>query len=219
MKLSESKYNVTVREKVLIPTRDGVNLAAYLYMPDALGKFPAVMTYRPYRRDLAVKLGTGAKPFEFARRGYVYVFLDMRGTGSSEGHQSEGLRSQQWEDGYDAVEWISQQPWCDGNVGMEGISAGGGASINVASLNPPHLKAIIPAMIGGTENAWAHPGGVMRCLGLNVGCCSMIDGWRYGITTFSITTNGSFHYMNIQRKTNLCVKAISSYPGWISWIR
>ena len=175
MNQSESKYDVRVVKDVLIPARDGVNLAADLYMPDALGKFPAVMSYYPYHKDdCAAKADLVNDPFEFARKGYVYVFLDMRGTGSSEGHQPEMMRFQQWEDGYDAVEWISQQPWCDGNVGMCGISYGGCTSINVASLNPPHLKAIISTMGDVAESAWTHPDGVMRCLGLNLWCCRML---------------------------------------------
>ena len=137
MKLSEPEYNVEVRKNVLIPMRDGVSLAADLYMPDALAKFPAVMTYIPYHKDDLATASLVKDPFEFVQKGYVRVFLDMRGTGNSEGHQPAISRFQQWEDGYDTVEWISQQPWCDGNVGMCGMSYGGYTSLNVASLTPP----------------------------------------------------------------------------------
>ena len=154
--------------------RDGVNLAANLYLPDVPGKFPAVMTYYPYHKDdVIAKAFILEEAFELAQRGYVYVFLDIRGTGGSEGAQTEAFRLQQWEDGYDAIEWISQQSWCDSNVGMCGISYGGYSSINVAAQSPPHLKAIVPIDGDVTLSSWTHPGGVMRCLGLNMWCCMM----------------------------------------------
>lgn len=175
MKPSEPKYDVKEIKDVLIPTRDGVNLAANLHMPDAPGKFPAVMSYYPYHKDdVIAKAYIGEEPIEFARRGYVHVFVDMRGTGGSEGHQPEIFRFKQWEDGYDAVEWVSQQPWCDGNVGMWGLSYGGYSSINVAALSPPHLKAIVPIQGDVTESAFTHPGGALRLLATNLWCCLMI---------------------------------------------
>jgi len=168
MEPTEAKYDAKVVKNVLIPMRDGVQLACDVYMPDTAGKFPAVLTIYPYHKDgLIGKVIVTEELRAFAPRGYVYVLLDMRGTGNSEG-QSGFMRFQQWEDGYDAVEWIAQQPWCNGNVGMCGWSYGGFTSINVASLNPPHLKAIVPVMAQMTTSALTHPGGALRCLGLNL---------------------------------------------------
>lgn len=58
----------------------------------------------------------------FVRRGYVHVIVNVRGTFKSEGEYHSVFSPQETEDGYDIVEWIAQQPWCNGNVGMVGVS-------------------------------------------------------------------------------------------------
>ena len=68
----------------------------------------------------------------------------MRGTGSSGGVALDEYTEAETLDGYDAVEWLAAQPWCDGAVGMWGISYGAFTSIQVAKLRPPHLRAIVP---------------------------------------------------------------------------
>ncbi|MBW2619368.1 MAG: CocE/NonD family hydrolase [Deltaproteobacteria bacterium] len=169
MAKSEPTYEVKVTKNILIPTRDGVELAADLILPDAPGPFPTILTYYPYHKDgLMGAAYIVAEPIEFARRGYAHVFLDIRGTGNSDGWQAGLWRGQQWEDGYDAVEWLAQQSWSDGNVGMWGISYGGYSSMNVAAQAPPHLKAIVPIQGDVLTTAWTHPGGVQRCFGPNV---------------------------------------------------
>jgi hypothetical protein len=82
----------------------------------------------------------------FAARGYALCRVDVRGTGSSGGTALDEYTADETRDGYDAVEWLAAQPWCDGNVGMWGISYGGFTSIQVAMLRPPHLRAIVPVM-------------------------------------------------------------------------
>ena len=102
MKISEPRYSVKIILDVLIPMRDGVELACNLYIPDAPGKFPAVLAHYPYQKDGWILLGFFPDEFyEFARRGYVHVCMDMRGTGCSEGTIPELMRDQQREDGYD----------------------------------------------------------------------------------------------------------------------
>ncbi len=82
----------------------------------------------------------------FATRGYVLCRLDVRGTGSSGGVALDEYTADETRDGYDAVEWLAAQPWCDGAVAMWGISYGGFTAIQVAALRPPHLRAIVPVM-------------------------------------------------------------------------
>ncbi len=137
---------VKLVKNVLIPTRDGVQLAADLYMPDDAdpeAQFPVVIEYTPYRKD---DVDLASRPFYLAlpRHGYVVVRLDVRGTGASEGINTDEYTLQEQLDGYDAVEWIARQPWCDGQVNMMGISYGGFTALQVASHNPPHLTSIIP---------------------------------------------------------------------------
>jgi len=81
-------------------------------------------------------------PLRFARSGYAVVIQDIRGTGASEGEFYP--RVSEMNDGYDAVEWLAAQPWCDGNVGMYGMSHLGFTQWAAAVTRPPHLKAICP---------------------------------------------------------------------------
>jgi len=88
--LSEAKYKVKVIPDARIRMRDGVELAARITRPDADGKFPAIMSYNPYRRLSTMKTTFAEPHFEhnahiasyFAERGYVMVDYDVRGTGN-----------------------------------------------------------------------------------------------------------------------------------------
>lgn len=133
--------------KTWIPLKDGVRLAATLYMPDGAKpgeKFPALLEYLPYRKDD----GTAARDYPlhsyFARRGYVSARVDIRGFGASEGVPPEREYSAQEQiDGEQVIAWLATQPWSNGNVGMFGISWGGFNSLQMAMRKTPHLKAII----------------------------------------------------------------------------
>lgn len=137
---------VELRKNVLIPMRDGLHLAADLYMPTGGGsvdRWPVVMEYTPYRKD-EVNLAHRTFYTDLPRRGYVVARVDIRGTGASEGVSTDEYTLQEQEDGYDAVEWLAAQPWCDGHVNMMGISYGGFTALQVASHAPPHLTSVIP---------------------------------------------------------------------------
>ena len=80
----------------------------------------------------------------FVKRGYVTARVDIRGTGASEGNPPDREYSdQEQQDGLEVIDWLSKQPWSNGNVGMMGISWGGFNAIQIARLHPPALKAII----------------------------------------------------------------------------
>ncbi len=101
-------------------------------------------------------------------RGYVHVIGSPRGVG-----KSEGGGSRQW-DSYDLIEWIAAQPWCDGNVGMVGISGFGAEQFHVAKQQPPHLKAIFPFDPRGAYGTLGsfreeYPGGVLHLFRYLVG--------------------------------------------------
>ncbi len=99
----------------------------------------------------------------FLDAGYVVVVSDSRGTGYSEGtYDYYNIDSGPY-DGYDTVEWIAEQPWCDGNVGVWGISGSGVLALATAITNPPHLKAIVTAAhpVDFYHDQW-YPGGVFR---------------------------------------------------------
>jgi hypothetical protein len=134
-------------EQAWIPMKDGVRLAATLYMPDgakAGEKFPALLEYLPYRKDDGTAAGDYPKHAYFARRGYVGVRVDIRGFGASEGVPPEREYSEQEQvDGEQVIAWLAHQPWSNGNVGMFGISWGGFTALQMAMRHPPALKAIV----------------------------------------------------------------------------
>jgi putative CocE/NonD family hydrolase len=102
-----------------------------------------VLEYSPYRKD---EINYNSRDFylRLPRAGYVVARLDVRGTGGSEGVTVDEYTVEEQLDGYDAVEWLAQQPWCDGHVNMMGISYGGFTALQVAGHTPPHLTSIIP---------------------------------------------------------------------------
>lgn len=139
---SAPSYDVVVERNMTMPLRDGVLLAMDVYFPATAGRkaeeaFPVVLRRTPYDKTAGAADGR-----YFAERGYIAVMQDVRGRYASEGEfypfAHEGP------DGYDAVEWISQQPWCDGKVGTTGASYCAAVQSALASLNPPHLAAMIP---------------------------------------------------------------------------
>ena len=130
-----------------IPMKDGVRLAATLYMPDgakAGENFPALLEYLPYRKDDGTAAGDYPKHTYFARRGYVSVRVDIRGFGASEGVPPEREYSEQEQkDGEQVIDWLAHQTWSNGNVGMFGISWGGFTALQMAMRHAPGLKAIL----------------------------------------------------------------------------
>ncbi len=134
-------------QQAWIPMKDGVRLAATLYMPDGAKpeeKFPALLEYLPYRKDDGTAAGDYPRHTYFAHRGYVSVRVDIRGFGASEGVPPEREYSEQeQEDGEQVIAWLTHQPWSNGNVGMFGISWGGFTALQMAMRHAPGLKAII----------------------------------------------------------------------------
>jgi len=143
---SPAIYGVRMQQ-AWIPMKDGVRLAATLYMPDgarAGEKFPALLEYLPYRKDDGTAAEDYARYAYFARRGYVGARVDIRGFGNSEGRPTDREYSEQEQvDGEQVIHWLATQPWSNGKVGMLGISWGGFNSLQMAMRHPPELKAII----------------------------------------------------------------------------
>jgi len=141
---------------VMAPMRDGVRLCVDVYRPEAGGRFPALLAFAGHNKELQTPELAGSLPPQpawstmwqggseagdsefFVSRGYAHVVGNPRGFGKSEdgGDATQDL--------YDLIEWIAAQPWCDGNVGMVGLSAYALSQWHAAMLQPPHLKAIFP---------------------------------------------------------------------------
>ncbi|MCB1357666.1 MAG: CocE/NonD family hydrolase [Maritimibacter sp.] len=128
-----------------IPMPDGCILAARVWMPVDAGTapVPAILEYLPYRKNDFTALRDASMQPYLAGHGYAVVRLDLRGTGDSEGLMVDEYLPQELQDGCDAIAWIADQPWCDGNVGMIGISWGGFNGLQIAALQPPALKAVV----------------------------------------------------------------------------
>ena len=151
--LSQPEYGVIFEQDVAIPVRDGTVLRADVYRPDAAEgeRFPVLMSLSPYQKALDRILPHEApfthverpEPDWWTARGYVLVFVDTRGTGTSPG-QSDLLSMQEARDYYDAIEWSAVQPWSTGKTGLVGVSYYAITQWNVASLKPPSLTAIMP---------------------------------------------------------------------------
>ncbi|MFV2082194.1 MAG: CocE/NonD family hydrolase, partial [bacterium] len=102
------------------------------------GWFPVILERTNYSRLRAVLVETATF---FAARGYVFMLQSVRGRYRSEGTWGEGQYKNEREDGYDTVEWIAAQSWCDGQVGTIGNSMSTQMQQALAVMNPPHLKA------------------------------------------------------------------------------
>ncbi len=147
--VSQPVHDPEVRWDVRIPVRDGLELSANLWLPAPRPeapdeRFPVILEMIPYGKDNWRRNSDTARGEWLAARGFALCRLDVRGTGSSPGVALDEYTEAETLDGYDAVEWLAAQPWCNGNVGMWGISYGGFTSIQVAKLRPPHLRAILP---------------------------------------------------------------------------
>ncbi|MEM6626052.1 MAG: CocE/NonD family hydrolase [Pseudomonadota bacterium] len=164
-----AEYEEMIRDKdVFVEMRDGVKLCIDIYRPKTDKPLPALLAFAIYNKDMQgadmaehlppqpAWASLWAGPLEagdshlLASRGYVHVIGGPRGIG-----KSEGGGSREW-DSYDLIEWIAKQPWCDGQVGMIGISGFGAEQMNVARQQPPSLKAIFPF---DPRGAYGHLGG------------------------------------------------------------
>lgn len=135
---SQPKHEVVAVLDQQAPMRDGIELMVDIFRPKPEGRFPAVLLVTPYNKS-----GQAARAKDFASRGYVVVNADSRGRFES-GGEWDPFTALHKTDGYDLVEWIAEQPWCNGNVGMYGLSYMGWTQWWTACQAPPALKAIVP---------------------------------------------------------------------------
>jgi predicted acyl esterase len=153
---SVPSYALRIEKDVDVPMRDGARLKADVFRPDSDGKFPAILNLGPYQKDKlwipppALEEKPNAhmnwetvNPEWWVPRGYAAVRVDGRGSGKSPG-QCEPWSLAEAIDFYDAIEWAAAQPWCNGKVGLSGISYYAINQWFVANLQPPSLAAIIP---------------------------------------------------------------------------
>ena len=192
--LIEQKDGMHIEWDVPIRLADGIIIRADIFRPIAQGQYPAILTYGPYAKGLPFQVGyktawtrmitaypevaegTSNKyqswelvdPEKWVPDGYACVRIDSRGAGCSEGFLDvwSALEAQ---DQYECIEWTAAQPWCNGKVGLNGISYYAMNQWQTAALQPPHLTAMC---------AWEGASDYYRELCRHGGILSdFLDGW------------------------------------------
>lgn len=152
-------------ETVLVPMRDGVQLATDIYRDTTINSGPVVLMRTPYNKNHGKVAAE-----RFAAAGYIAIVQDNRGKFASEGtfipYNNEG------QDGYDAVEWIGEQSWCNGRIGMWGSSYVGATQWQAAIEHPPGLTTITPTATFSSFYRNLYLGGSVRL--------SLIAKWASG---------------------------------------
>jgi putative CocE/NonD family hydrolase len=185
--LSEPTLSVGAHEEEHFVGTLGTQLYIDWLLPDAPGPFPTIMAFTPYQGPDPVALpggegsGDPGAPYSqylvdtFVPRGYAVAFADVRGN-----HEAGGCIDQtgpeQWQDGYDYVEWIAAQPWSDGAVGMWGHSYVGETQFTTAMMQPPHLRTIVPSGSVSNQYDWNFYAGVPYVLQPTLGMVAYLQG-------------------------------------------
>lgn len=175
--LSRPEYDVEVEEDVPIKARNGEIIRVDVYRPDAEDEaFPGLLAIAGYGKS-SQAVDIPPQPFEshifdhtieagdiefFVSRGYAFVVADPQGIGTSTGEWHGAYSKQEHEDGYDVIEWMAEQDWCNGRVGMSGISYYGFLQLLVAGEQPPHLEAIMPIEANDNQYRHTYRGGILQ---------------------------------------------------------
>ena len=202
-------YDVEMRLDVKVPMRDGIDLSADIYLPTADGSFPTVLMRTPYSNNSESVIEKGRT---LANAGYACVIQDTRGRWDSDGKHYPFHHDGR--DGYDTQEWVGQQEWCSGKIGMAGSSYGG----LVQWLSAPHrsssLTCIAPRVIcGDFFGGLVYPGGALQ---LNI------------LLTWGMRTNGrtaqsiehhnwteAFHSLPLIEMDRLAGRDLDFWKDWV----
>ncbi|MFT4783786.1 MAG: putative CocE/NonD family hydrolase [Paracoccaceae bacterium] len=173
---------------------DGISLSARVWMPQTAQSHPvpAILEILPYRKRDGTTARDETTHAAFAPHGYACLRVDLRGCGESEGLFDDEYSLRELEDIFATIQWIADQGWCTGAVGIMGISWGGFNGLQVAAMTPPALKAVIS--ICATADRFAddihYKGGCQLTENIGWAACAMSwfsmppdpalvgDGWR-----------------------------------------
>ena len=148
--LESLKEIAVINQKVMVPMRDGVRLATDIYRPKKDEPVPVILSRTPYNfnpwQDCELRFRNYTTAFRNVKRGYAYVIQNERGKYYSEGEWD--ILGPPTTDGYDAIEWLAEQPWSNGRVALIGCSSTAEWQMAVAALDPPGLAAVVPMGFG-----------------------------------------------------------------------
>lgn len=188
---------------VTVPMRDGILLSTDIYRDPQVEKSPVIITRTPYNKQ-----GMKSAAERFVAAGYTFVAQDCRGRFESEGvfipYNNEG------QDGYDAIEWLVRQPWCNGRVGMWGSSYVGATQWQAAVEQPPGLVSILPVATWSSFYRNLYLGGAVRL--------SLIAGWarNHSVRPAGITPPADWDATLM----HLPLSEVDSKMGWSTpWLK
>lgn len=170
---------VNVVENTWIPSSSGRRLAARIWLPQGPGPFPAILEYLPYRKRDGTAPRDETTHRVFAKAGYACIRVDIAGTGDSDGQFDDEYSEKELQDGEAVLNWIAAQDWCDGNLGMIGISWGGFNGLQLAYRRPAALKAVVT--VASTVDRYADDIHFM-------GGCLLSDNANWGSQMFAYLT-------------------------------
>jgi putative CocE/NonD family hydrolase len=215
------RNDVAVENRVPTPMRDGTILYADIYRPTGEGRYPVLVSRTPYSSERYPN--SHKEALYYARRGYVYVFQDVRGRHESNG-KWEPFRND-IEDGYDTVEWAAKQSWSNGKVAMQGHSYGGHVQWRAAMASPPHLVTMFP-LVASTSlyHDWITLNGAWR-LSFNFGWGAVrqesrimqnVGPHNMGDGVDGISYDKVLRHMPLNTMQNLVGRNAQFYKDWLA---
>src|SRR5690606_3839656 len=166
-------YPGVERQSLYVPVRDGTRLAVNIYRPAGAdgvetARLPVIFAFTPYRARFTdaegnvqeTALGDGLALRSLIRAGYVVAVADVRGKGASFGSRRGFQDRTEANDGHDLVEWLADQPFSTGEVGMVGCSYLGGTVLHTASTAPPSLRAVFAGATDWDKYEFVRRGGI-----------------------------------------------------------
>lgn len=179
--IDPTTHGVEREENLWIPLPDGDRLAARLWLPPGARDrpVPAILEYLPYRKRDLMRTRDEITYGWLAARGFACLRVDLRGSGESDGLLLDQYREQELADGEAAIAWLAAQPWCDGAVGMMGISWSGFNGLQLAARRPSALRAVVS--VCATDDLYVDNMHYM-------GGCLLTDNLVEATTMFSVNT-------------------------------
>ncbi|MFD5778614.1 CocE/NonD family hydrolase [Streptomyces sp. NPDC126933] len=211
--VTDLPHPVKEEQHVWIPVSDGTRLSARIWRPVSSDDepVPAVLESIPYRkRDLTSVRDSIHHPY-MAGHGYACVRLDLRGSGESEGVLLDEYLDIEQRDAEDVLAWLAEQPWCNGRLGMMGLSWGAFGALQVAARRPPGLEAIVIASF--TDDRYADDMHYM-------GGCMLSDNLAEAGTMFAYATCPPDPALVGGRWRDMWFERLESSGPWVAeWLR